>query len=98
MNPFNTLLDDLASRVTAIYLAAITAALLAYFRSEASAGIPTLAGMNERCWRCSAEMAFVHGTWQCPVCKLKLGCCEGEPQTACDAPEPKSLDVVDAKR
>jgi len=26
----------------------------------------------------------VHGTWQCPRCKFKLGCCEGDPQTPCD--------------
>src|SRR5579862_2368315 len=41
--------------------------------------------MNERCWRCSAEMEWRHGTWQCPRCRLKLGCCEGEPQTSCEA-------------
>jgi len=34
----------------------------------------------ERCWRCSAEMKWIHGTWQCPRCRFKLGCCEGEPQ------------------
>jgi len=33
-------------------------------------------------------MAFVHGTWQCPNCKFKLGCCEGDPQTPCDAEAP----------
>lgn len=22
-------------------------------------------------------MAWRHGTWQCPQCRLKLGCCEG---------------------
>ena len=31
-------------------------------------------------------MSWVHGTWQCPACKLKLGCCEGEPQTSCEPP------------
>ncbi len=36
------------------------------------------------CWRCPTPMAFVHGTWQCPNCKFKLGCCEGDPQTPCD--------------
>ena len=36
--------------------------------------------------RCSAEMEWRHATWQCPRCKWKLGCCEGEPQTACDQP------------
>src|SRR5690348_606351 len=39
----------------------------------------------EMCWRCPTPMAFVHGTWQCPRCKFKLGCCEGEAQTNCDA-------------
>ncbi len=39
----------------------------------------------EACWRCATKMEWRHGTWQCPCCKLKLGCCEGEPQTACDA-------------
>ena len=32
-----------------------------------------------------AEMEWRHGTWQCGTCHFKLGCCEGEPQTACDA-------------
>jgi len=41
---------------------------------------------TELCWRCPTPMAWVHGTWVCPNCKFKLGCCEGEPQTACDAP------------
>ena len=36
--------------------------------------------MTERCWRCNAEMEWRHGTWQCPRCRFKLGCCEGEPQ------------------
>jgi transposase len=39
----------------------------------------------ERCLRCSASMEWRHGTWQCPRCRLKLGCCEGEPQR-CDEP------------
>jgi hypothetical protein len=41
---------------------------------------------QERCWRCSAELEWRHGTWQCNRCRFKLGCCEGEPQTTCDAP------------
>jgi hypothetical protein len=41
---------------------------------------------TERCLRCNAEMDWRHGTWQCPRCRFKLGCCEGEPQTACEAP------------
>ncbi|HEY6015387.1 MAG TPA: hypothetical protein VIU86_14935 [Gaiellaceae bacterium] len=41
---------------------------------------------RETCWRCGAEMEWRHATWQCPRCKWKLGCCEGEPQTSCDQP------------
>ena len=37
----------------------------------------------ERCLRCSATMEWRHGTWQCPRCRLKLGCCEGEPSGRC---------------
>jgi hypothetical protein len=40
---------------------------------------------RERCLRCSAEMEWRHGTWQCARCRFKLGCCEGEPQTCADA-------------
>ena len=40
---------------------------------------------QEMCWRCPTPMAWVHGTWQCPRCRFKLGCCEGDPQTPCDA-------------
>jgi hypothetical protein len=25
-------------------------------------------------------MRWIHGTWQCPLCRFKLGCCEGEPE------------------
>ncbi len=39
----------------------------------------------ELCWRCGAAMLWVQSTWQCPRCKWKLGCCEGEPQSACRA-------------
>ena len=38
----------------------------------------------ERCLRCAAAMEWRHGTWQCPRCRFKLGCCEGEPQTSCE--------------
>ncbi len=41
---------------------------------------------SERCLRCSAAMEWRHGTWQCPRCRFKLGCCEGDPQTVCEAP------------
>jgi hypothetical protein len=46
--------------------------------------------MNEQelCWRCPTPMAWVHGTWQCPRCRFKLGCCEGDPQTPCDVQLP----------
>jgi hypothetical protein len=42
----------------------------------------------ESCWRCGANMEWRHGTWQCGRCHFKLGCCEGDPQTACDVQEP----------
>jgi hypothetical protein len=32
----------------------------------------------ETCLRCGADMEWRHGTWQCPRCRLKLGCCEGD--------------------
>jgi hypothetical protein len=34
-------------------------------------------------------MRWTHGTWQCPRCRFKLGCCEGEPQS-CSVPTEKS--------
>ena len=37
----------------------------------------------ERCLRCSASMEWRHGTWQCPRCRFKLGCCEGESPEDC---------------
>ena len=51
-------------------------------------GAPYAGGVTEveMCWRCPTPMAFVHGTWQCPNCKFKLGCCEGDPQTCTDVP------------
>jgi hypothetical protein len=39
---------------------------------------PPAAAQVERCLRCSAPMEWRHQTWQCPVCRFKLGCCEGE--------------------
>jgi hypothetical protein len=42
--------------------------------------VPTV----ERCLRCSAAMEWRHGTWQCPRCRFKLGCCEGESPEACE--------------
>ncbi len=34
--------------------------------------------MGESCLRCGAEMEWRQSTWQCPRCRFKLGCCEGE--------------------
>src|SRR5437763_17186763 len=46
----------------------------------------TLEPMTETCLRCGAEMEWRQSTWQCPRCHFKLGCCEGEPQSACSPP------------
>ena len=32
----------------------------------------------EICLRCGAHMEWRHGTFQCPRCRFKVGCCEGE--------------------
>jgi len=32
---------------------------------------------TESCLRCGAAMDWRHGTWQCPRCRFKIGCCEG---------------------
>ena len=32
----------------------------------------------ESCLRCGAVMEWRQQTWQCPRCRFKLGCCEGE--------------------
>ena len=32
----------------------------------------------EACPRCNAAMEWRHGTFQCPTCRFKVGCCEGE--------------------
>jgi len=37
----------------------------------------------ERCLRCGAAMDWRHQTWQCPRCRFKLGCCEGETGETC---------------
>jgi len=47
----------------------------------------TLATEPERCLRCAAAMEWRQQTWQCPRCRFKLGCCEGE-DVACAADEP----------
>jgi len=31
----------------------------------------------EPCPRCAAAMEWRHGTFQCPRCRFKVGCCEG---------------------
>jgi len=53
----------------------------------------------EMCWRCPTPMSWVHGTWQCARCRFKLGCCEGDPQTACDGQEraPSSAPADDKR-
>src|SRR5205823_10175202 len=61
-----------------------------------SAPLPTLLSMSavkEICLRCGAEMEWRHGTWQCTRCRLKLGCCEGEPQSAQSACPPLPTSV-----
>jgi len=40
----------------------------------------------EPCLRCGAAMDWRHQTWQCPRCRFKLGCCEGESPEACAQP------------
>jgi hypothetical protein len=34
--------------------------------------------MKETCPRCNAEMEWRHGCFQCPKCRYKAGCCEGQ--------------------
>ena len=40
--------------------------------------VSMLAKGVELCLRCGAEMVWRHSSWQCPKCRWKLGCCEGE--------------------
>jgi|KBSMisStaDraftv2_1062788.scaffolds.fasta_scaffold392271_2 hypothetical protein len=42
-------------------------------------------------------MEWRHATWQCPLCRFKLGCCDGEPQESCEAPahEPEGSLAVE---
>ena len=40
----------------------------------------------EICLRCGAHMEWRHSTFQCPRCRFKIGCCEGE-TGACDGLE-----------
>lgn len=48
-------------------------------RSLTSVAIETKAEpATETCLRCGAAMEWRHGTFQCPHCRFKLGCCEGE--------------------
>lgn len=37
-----------------------------------------MTAVKEICLRCGADMEWRTGTWQCPKCRFKLGCCEGE--------------------
>ena len=48
--------------------------------SESTAAAPAV----ERCLRCGAAMEWRHATWQCPRCRFKLGCCEGESPESCE--------------
>ena len=52
--------------------------------------------MSERCWRCGAEMEWRHGTWQCPRCRFKLGCCEGRAADGCEAAPLRALAPAEA--
>jgi hypothetical protein len=38
---------------------------------------------TESCLRCGAEMEWRHETWQCPRCRFKIGCCEGQSPEEC---------------
>jgi hypothetical protein len=40
-------------------------------------------------------MEWRHGTWQCARCRFKLGCCEGDPQTACEPAPPAAASHRD---
>jgi hypothetical protein len=37
-----------------------------------------MAVVDEICLRCGAALECRHASFQCPRCRLKLGCCEGE--------------------
>jgi hypothetical protein len=37
----------------------------------------------ESCLRCGTAMEWRHATWQCPRCRFKVGCCEGESPDEC---------------
>ena len=62
----------------------------------------TVSPVSEPCLRCGAEMEWRHETWQCPRCRFKLGCCEGEPQSCAAEPlrpaRGAELEVADAPR
>ncbi|MGZ8686868.1 MAG: hypothetical protein ACXWZP_00425 [Gaiellaceae bacterium] len=45
--------------------------------SVASTPSPRPAPAGEPCWRCGAAMEWRHATLQCPRCRFKIGCCEG---------------------
>ena len=84
--PSGKMIRRLTSAAGAVAAPSSEAAIRASATRRTSAVCRSLVGMDaENCWRCGATMAFVHGTWQCPRCKFKLGCCEGEAQTNCDA-------------
>jgi hypothetical protein len=43
----------------------------------------------EMCMRCGAEMEWRHGTFQCPRCRFKFGCCEGETAECAELASPR---------
>jgi hypothetical protein len=53
----------------------------------------------EMCLRCGAGMEWRHGTFQCPRCRFKIGCCEGETAECRDEPtvRPPSGDTSVSK-
>jgi hypothetical protein len=54
--------------------------------------------MRETCLRCGAAMEWRHQTWQCPRCRFKIGCCEGDSCEALDSAEPGNRGRVSEER
>jgi hypothetical protein len=44
--------------------------------------------------RCGAAMEWRHGTWQCPRCRFKIGCCEGDTGECAAPPAPAAYASV----
>ena len=51
---------------------------VARFRRLRGRSLFGMTAVKEICLRCGAEMEWRQSTWQCPRCRFKLGCCEGE--------------------